>query len=196
VVKNGQRLVQDSISSFRISVDSPHFAQVQALMREIGVWGGFTLQTKIDARDNVARLLEINPRLGKHLWTRTLAGINEPLLLLKAARGETVDAVADVPVGALVFEPIEALLELPFELLDLALYRVRTRVLGRAPTDPHNPPYSLSELGRAFATCYTPGSRKVISIYSRYLLDDPLACSLWLYACAGELLRTASKRGK
>ena len=28
------------------------------------------------------------------------------------------------------------------------------------------------------------------------LLDDPLACTLWLYACAGELVYTVGKRGK
>jgi biotin carboxylase len=196
VVKNRQRLVQDSISAFRMSVDSPHLVEVHALMREIGVWGGFTLQTKIDSRDGIAKLLEINPRLGKHLWTRTLAGINEPLLLVKAARGEAVETVTNIPSGALVFEPIEALLELPFELLDLMLYRIRTGMLRRPPTDPDNPPYTLSELGRAFVAYCRPGNRKIISIYAKHLLDDPLACTLWLYACAGELLHTVHTRGK
>ena len=196
VVKNRLRLVEDSISAFRISVDSPHLPQVQALMREIGVWGGFTFQSKIDSRDGVAKLLEINPRLGKHLWTRTLAGINEPLLLVKAARGEGIDTVTNIPAGALVLEPIETLLELPFELLDLLLYRIRIGLLGKAPTDPDNPPYTLSEIGKAFVTCYAPGGRKIISIYNKHLLDDPLACMLWLYACAGELVYTVDARGK
>jgi predicted ATP-grasp superfamily ATP-dependent carboligase len=196
VVKNRQRLVQDSISAFRMSVTSPQLVPVQALMRKIGVWGGFTFQTKIDSRDGVAKLLEINPRLGKHLWTRTLAGINEPLLLVKAARGETVDTVTNIPSGAIVFEPIEALMELPFELLDLLLYRIRTGILGKTPTDPDNPPYTLSELGKAFVTCCAPGNRKIVSIYAKHLLDDPLACTLWLYACAGELVHTVARRGK
>jgi predicted ATP-grasp superfamily ATP-dependent carboligase len=196
VVKNRQRVHQDSISAFRISVTSPHLEQLRALIREIGAWGGFTFQTKIDSRDGVAKLLEINPRLGKHLWTRTLAGVNEPLLLVNAARGEAVDTATNIPSGAIVFEPIEALLELPFELLDLLLYRIRTGILGRTPTDPDNPPYTLAEIGKAFATCYAPGNRKIISIYAKHLLDDPLACSLWLYACAGELVYTAGKRGK
>ena len=195
-MKNRLRLVEDAISAFRLSVDSPHLAQVQALMREIGVWGGFTFQSKVDSRDGVSKLLEINPRLGKHLWTRTLAGINEPLLLVKAARGEAVDTVTNIPAGALVFEPIETLLELPFELLDLLLYRIRIGLLGKAPTDPDNPPYTLSEIGKAFVRCYTPGGRKIISIYNKHLLDDPLACTLWLYACAGELVYTLDARGK
>ena len=64
VLKIRQRLVQDSVASFRIAVDSLLYVQAQALMREIGTWGGFTCQTKIDARDGVPKLLEINPRLG------------------------------------------------------------------------------------------------------------------------------------
>jgi biotin carboxylase len=196
VVKNRQRLVADAISAFRMSVDSPHLVQVQALMREIGVWGGFTFQSKIDSRDGAAKLLEINPRLGKHLWTLTMAGVNEPLLLVKAARGEALETVTNIPAGALVFEPIETLLELPFELLDLLLYRIRIGLLGKTPTDRDNPPYTLFELGKALVTCYTPGGRKIISIYGKHLLDDPLACTLWLYACAGELVYTAASRGK
>ncbi len=196
VLKNRQRLVQDSVASFRISVDSPLFVEAQALMREISTWGGFTCQTKIDARDGVPKLLEINPRLGMHTWFRTQSGVNEPLLLLRLARGESIQTVTDFPRGALVFEPIEDLLDLPFELLDLMLYRIRTGILGWQPTDRHNPPYTLAELAKSFATNYGTRSRKVIGIHTRHLLEDPAACGLWFYAYAGLLLRTIDSRGK
>ena len=103
--------------------------------------------------------------------------------------------MTNIPAGALVSGADRALLELPFELLDLLLYRIRIGLLGKAPTDPDNPPYTLSEIGKAFARCYTPGGRKIISIYNKHLLDDPLACTLWLYACAGELVYTVDARG-
>jgi len=196
VLRNRQRLSHDSISSFRVAVDFPQLDKIQAVMREIGTWGGFTFQAKIDARDGTAKLLEINPRLGRHLWSRTLAGVNEPLLLLKAASGEPIETVTHVPAGAIVFEPIEDFLGLPFELLDLLLYRFRTGVLGRAPTDPDSPPYTLAELAKSFVTSYAPGSPKVISMYTRYLLEDPVACTLWFYAYMGQLLRTVDQRGR
>ena len=101
-------------------------------MREIGAWGGFTCQTKTDARDGVPKLLEINGRLGMRTWFRTEAGVNEPLLLLRLARGEPIHTVTHFPQGALVFEPIEDLLELPFELLDLLLYRIPNGCPGSA----------------------------------------------------------------
>ena len=196
VLKIRHRLIHDTMASLRIRVDSPLLVPTQALMREIGTWGGFTCQTKTDARDGVPKLLEINPRLGMHTWFRTEAGVNEPLLLLKLAKGESIGTVTHFPQGALVFEPIEDLLDLPFELLDLLLYRIRTGLLGRPPTDPHNPPYTLAELAQSFATNYGARGRKVIGIHARHLLDDPAACALWYYAFTGKLLRMLGSRGK
>ena len=196
VLKNMQRLFRDAVASFTISVESPFLPQIQALMRELGTWGGFTVQTKTDVRDGLPKLMEINPRLGTRLWFRTMAGVNEPLLLLQMARGAPIETVTNFPVGAVVFEPLEDLLELPLELLDLCLYRIHTGLLGRAPTDPDNPPYSLAELGRSFLTNYRPGRRKVIGIHTRFLLDDPLPCLLWYYAYAGYLARTIRRRGQ
>ena len=196
VLKNMQRLFRDAVASFTIGVDSPFLPKIQALMHEIGTWGGFTVQTKTDSRDGLPKLMEVNPRLGTRLWYRTMAGVNEPLLLLQAARGDVLETVTHFPVGALVFEPVEDLMELPLELLDLLLYRVRTGMLGHAPTDPDNPPYSLAELASAFYRNYRPGPRKVIGIHTRHLLDDPQACLLWYYAYAGYLVRTISKRGR
>jgi hypothetical protein len=161
VLKIRQRLVQDSVASFRIAVDSLLYVQAQALMREIGTWVGFTCQTKIDARDGVPKLLEINPRLGMHTWFRTQSGVNEPLLLLRLARGESIQPVTTFPRGALVFEPIEDLLDLPFELLDLMLYRIRINILGRQPTDRHNPsrPTTAHEVARSSAFTHVICSR-------------------------------------
>ena len=195
-LKNMQRLFRDAVASFTLRVDHPYFSQIEALMREIGSWGGFTIQAKRDARDGVPKLMEVNPRLGTRLWYRTEAGVNEPLLCLQCARGEPIETVTHFPEGAIVFEPIEDLLELPLELLDLFLYRIRTGLLGMKPTDPDNPPYRLAELIGSFKTNYRPGRKKVIGIHVRHLLDDPLPCLLWYYAYVGYLLGTVRKRGK
>jgi Carbamoylphosphate synthase large subunit (split gene in MJ) len=196
VLKNMQRLFRDAVASFAISVETPWLPQIEGLVREIGSWGGFTIQTKTDARDGLPKLMEINPRLGTRLWYRTQAGVNEPLMLLKCARGEPIETVAHFPQGAVVFEPIEDLLELPCELLDLCLYHFRTHALRMKPTDADNPPYTLAELATSFSTNYRPGRRKVIGIHTRHLLDDPAACLLWYYAYVGFLLRTIKKRGR
>jgi hypothetical protein len=115
---------------------------------------------------------------------------------LQCARGEAIETVTHFPEGAVVFEPIEDLLELPLELLDLSLYRIRTGLLGRKPIDPDNPPYTVRELIGSFRTNYLTGRKKVIGIHTRHLLDDPLPCLLWYYAYAGYLLRTVKLRGR
>jgi predicted ATP-grasp superfamily ATP-dependent carboligase len=58
----------------------PHSYVTQAanVVQHLGWWGGTTVQTKIDSRDGIPKLMEINPRLGYQLWTRTELGINEP----------------------------------------------------------------------------------------------------------------------
>ena len=195
-LKNKRRHFGDVLSSFTISTESPFRPQIEALMGEIGTWGGFTIQVKIDARDGLPKLMEINARLGLFTWFRTMAGVNEPLLILQAARGEPLETVTHFPEGALVFDPMIDLLELPVELLDLFLYRIRTRLLRRTPTDPYSPPYTLRELGRSFLTNYRPGRRKVIGIYTRYLLEDPLPCLLWYYSYIGHSLRFVRKAGR
>ena len=72
--------------------------------------------------------------------------------------------------------------ELPPELLDLSLYRIRTGLLGRK-IDPDNPPYTVRELIGSFRTNQQTGRKKVIGI-TRHLPDDPLPCLLY-YAYAG-----------
>jgi hypothetical protein len=91
----------------------------------------------------------------------SLTGVNEPLLLLRLARGESIQPVTTFPRGALVFEPIEDLLDLPFELLDLMLYRIRINILGRQPTDRHNPsrPTTAHEVARSSAFTHVICSR-------------------------------------
>jgi biotin carboxylase len=79
----------------------PHALSEQAvrLVSYMGWWGGATVQTKRDARDGQLKLMEVNPRLGRHLWHRTELGINGPLMCLKIARNEPYEPAEDYPVG-------------------------------------------------------------------------------------------------
>lgn len=71
-------------------------------IQKLGWWGSITVQTRIDSRDNTAKLMGINPRIGGGLWHRIQAGINEPLMLLKIARGEEVEPIREYPVGIIL----------------------------------------------------------------------------------------------
>ena len=76
-----------------------YIAQATSLVQALGWWGGVQVETKVDQRDGIPKLMEINPRLGRRLWRRTELGINEPLMCVKIAKGEEVEAVKEYPLG-------------------------------------------------------------------------------------------------
>ncbi len=196
VVRISKRLFRNSSAASIVSTDTPYRAEVQSLVREVGWQGGLTVQTKIDARDGIPKLMEINPRLGSHLWYRTEAGINEPLMCLQLARGETLHKTENPPNGAILLEPLDDMFGFGFELLDLVLYRIRTLLFGALPTDKHNPPLTLGSMFKEYLNNYFNERQKIICPHTRYLFSDPLPCLLWYYAFMGYSLRGIKERGK
>ena len=196
IVRITRRLYRNSSAAGIVHTESPYLPQVQALVREIGWWGGLTIQTKIDVRDGRPKLMEMNPRLGSSLWFRTESGVNEPLLWLQLARGEAVGEIPPYPEGAILLKPLEDLIGVPFELLDLLVYSMRTLIGGAAPTDPHNLPLTLVARMKTYVHDYCNQRRKIISPHTRYLFDDPLPCLLWYYGYIGYLLRGLKEHGR
>jgi biotin carboxylase len=166
------------------------------LLHKLNWWGGAGVQTKVDSRDGIAKLMEINPRLGYRLWIRTELGINEPLMCLKIACGEEVEALKDYPLGKMLLDPIEDMLGLGFKLLDLFIYKFRIGVLGKVPIDPSNPPMSLMEIMQSYRETYLNGKEKVFNPYFKYFLQDPLVSVLWWFQFCGSVSRAAKQLGK
>jgi len=84
----------------------PLMDELKALVKELGLSGGFTIQTKIDPKDGTPKLLEINPRFGNHLWYRTEIGVNEPLICLQLERGEVPSGNLRFPEGVLMMDAL------------------------------------------------------------------------------------------
>jgi biotin carboxylase len=195
VVRYGTRLYSDASAAVETAVSHPLVPVVKKLVRDMGWRGGLTLQAKVDIRDGMPKLLEMNPRLGLTLWFRTELGCNEPLMCLRVCRGEEVEEHR-YPVGTLLLAPLEDTFRIGRDILDALIYRVRTRVLGRTPIDPDNPPRPLRDLVGGYARTYFASQPKVWSPYWKYLLDDPLPCLLWWYALAGFNLRSLKTLGR
>ena len=108
------------ITSFATATESlgfhPYALQGGKLMQELRWWGGATVQAKIDLRDGLPKLMEINPRLGIRLWHRTELGINDPLMCLNIAQGKKVEAVKDYPSETILLEPIEEIVGLDYTI--------------------------------------------------------------------------------
>ncbi len=183
VVRVSGRVLRNVTGASVSAAGAPFAAEAVRLLARIGWWGGATLQTKIDARDDTPKLMEINPRCGTYTWARTEIGINEPLLWLRIARGESPDCLVpgkDYPLGRLMLDPFADATTFFADLVELAAYRFRTRVLGRASVDPASAPPGVAEMLRAYRDEYLGPHERVYHPAFRYLLEDPLPCLLWL----------------
>jgi biotin carboxylase len=190
------RIYRNSSAASESSIPHPYVTRATRLVQKLGWWGGTTVQAKIDFRNGIPKLMEINPRLGTHLWYRTELGINEPLMCLKIAREEEVEAVNDYPVGTMLLEPIEDVMGLGFGLLDLMIYRFRIGILGKVPMDPFNPPMALRELIQSYQQTYLNVKKKVFNPYFRYFFQDPLVSILWWLAFSKYVVRASKHLGR
>jgi hypothetical protein len=140
--------------------------------------------------------MEINPRMGNGLWYRVAVGINEPLMCIKMAKGEAVEAVKACPAGTLLLDPVEDLLGLGLKLLDLVAYKFRVNLLGREPIDPLNAPPSVKELIRSYQETYFSRKRKVYDFYFASSFSDPLVSMIWWLQTLPALWRVTKELGK
>ena len=150
-----------------------------ALLKRVGWWGAMGIETIHDPRDGRDKLMEINPRFPRQLWNRTALGINEPLMCVRLARREAVEPVAAFPPGILFVSPVEDVQLMTLQMLDLALFTARTRLLGRAPLDPMSPPPGVLAQLRSFFSTYVGERRRVWDPYFRHFFEDPVAAALW-----------------
>src|SRR5262245_8018065 len=76
-------------STLRETIRAPELVEHAArLMRALDWTGVAMVEFKVDVRDGVARLLEINPRFWGSLELAAVAGLNFPLMLYKLTKGE------------------------------------------------------------------------------------------------------------
>lgn len=173
---------------------APGLDRMHALLRELGLWGGYTIQTKVDPRDGIPKLMEINARLGQHVWWRTGLGVNEPLICLQLARGEQPAGDFRFPDGVLLLDPYHDFFKL-FDLfvagawraLDLVIARVRGEALA-----PRDEPGFRAEFAR-YAPDYFNFRPKRFAPEFASLFSDPRAC-LKAYAFKMRPTMAASRR--
>jgi biotin carboxylase len=172
IVRHSRRLYRDSSAACVALDDHPALPLVRRLVDGLGWRGALTVQTKLDPRDGTLKLMEINPRLGSHLWYRTELGINEPLHCVRIERGEPAPENADWERGTLLLEPIEDAIGFCAELLDLTVYTARVRLLRKRPTDPTNVPPGVRALVRRYAADYRGARPRKFSPHFAYFLSD------------------------
>ncbi len=160
------------------TMDVPFTDEVQALIRELGFWGGMTMQTVIDRRDGKPKLMEINPRFGHNLWYRTELGMNEPLMYLRLAQGKKPYADKDEATafreGVILLDPLWDFLHLLGQIIDQSFAWIRARLTG---TERELGPFgqeSIRGLLKDYRSEYFSRRPRVTSPLNRGWLSDPL----------------------
>ena len=150
-----------------------------ALLARLSWWGAIGIEVVHDPRDGVAKLMEVNPRFPRQLWNRTEIGINEPLLCVQIARGESPGVVPAYEPGHLFVCPVEDVQLFLLQLIDMAAFAVRTRIAGRAELDEMARPAPLSQQITSFLDTYARRQRRVLDPYFGRFFEDPVASLLW-----------------
>ena len=78
------------------------------LMEKIGKWvGPASLEFKLDTRDGIPKLMEINPRLFGYVYLATEAGINLPYLITQIATNKEFAEIHDYELNKIFFRMSE-----------------------------------------------------------------------------------------
>ncbi len=155
------------------SANVPFTDEIRALLRELGVWGGMTIQSIVDARDGKPKLMEINPRFGHNLWYRTELGINGPLIFLRMAKGEDPGEVPGFREGVLMLDPLWDLLHLVGQTIDQTMAFFRAKIRGTESTSGPFERESIRQLLKDYKSDYFSKTDRVTSPLNRGLFSDP-----------------------
>ena len=83
-----------------VSSNDPNIVELAVnLLTEMKWRGVAEVEFKIDPRDGVPRLMEVNPRFWAYLRLPVACGVNFPKLLYRLSIGEDFDLVNEYPVG-------------------------------------------------------------------------------------------------
>lgn len=87
-------------STFRESIYEPELADMAIkLMKSIAWYGVAMVEFKVDPRDNIPKLMEINPRFWGSLALAIYSGVDFPYFLVKIALGEKISPINDYKRG-------------------------------------------------------------------------------------------------
>lgn len=92
--------VQGGPSTLREGVEHPQIMELGLSLLKALNWVGIAMaEFKVDPRDGVPKLMEINPRFWGSLQLAIFSEVDFPYLILKMAKGERFDPIVRYPVG-------------------------------------------------------------------------------------------------
>ena len=92
--------VQGGPSTLREGVEHPQIMELGfSLLKSLNWKGVAMVEFKVDPRDGIPKLMEVNPRFWGSLHLAVVSGVDFPYLILKMARGERFEPVLHYTVG-------------------------------------------------------------------------------------------------
>lgn len=154
-----------AVKTVRSTSCALYLTELRRLISDLGLWGGYTIQTKVDPLDGIPKLMEINVRVGHHLWYRTELGVNEPLMILQLVQDKKVEPQS-FPEGVLLVDPFH-----DFCYLSHCLVETVARRLGRPARLEHDS--NIAQAIGEIRADYWNREPKAYGPEFRYLIDDP-----------------------
>ena len=146
---------------------------MKSFVENLGVRGALTVQTKIDARDGLPKLMEINAGIRTRCWYWLVLGVNSPLYCIKIERDEGDFDESATPSDVMLLDPIDDFVNLGPELADWTVYTVRRSILRKDSIDPLNPPASPGKIVLAYFENYFGRHKKAFCPMFKHMLSDP-----------------------
>jgi len=156
------------------TAEVPFEAEIHALLRELGTWGGLTVQSLVDSRDGRPKLMEVNPRFGGNVWFRTEMGINEPLMLFRMAQDLDPGMGPSFRQGTILHDPLMDFAQLLNLAIDKSRSWIRATLGGYENGPGPQEKESIRGLLRIFRAEYFGAKNTLTSPLSRNLFSDPL----------------------
>lgn len=92
--------VQGGPSTLREGVEHPQIMEIGLSLLKALNWVGIAMvEFKVDPRDGIPKLMEVNPRFWGSLQLAIFSGVDFPYLILRMAKGEKFDPILRYPVG-------------------------------------------------------------------------------------------------
>jgi hypothetical protein len=175
---------------------TPYGLLAARCLRDMGWWGAGLVELKVDERDQIPKLMEVNPRFGSGILDAVSVGMNPPGICLKVACGEKVEVSKEYP-AAICLHPFEDSLVFGLQLLNLLIARFSYVVRSKGSTASPDAPISFNELIQPYRYAYLSRKKKVLDPMMKVAFQDPLvAIILWLqhfvsvFGAAKELARS------
>ena len=92
--------IQGGPSTLREGVEHPQIMELGLSLLKSLNWTGVAMaEFKVDPRDGIPKLMEVNPRFWGSLHLAIVSGVDFPYLILKMARGDKFDPVLSYMMG-------------------------------------------------------------------------------------------------